>query len=87
MAIYGPSCRDTHHMPCQSRSLTLGASYRLGQKCARFGHCVVQFIHWIASITHYIQSYVYNKGYETLPQQYMAPVAGLHIIFHAKVGL
>ena len=34
---------------------------------------------------HYIQSHVSNKGYETLPQQYNAPVAGLHAIYHAKV--
>ena len=79
-AGYGPTWRVTHHLSCQSRSLTLGASYRLGRKDARFGHYVVQFIHWIASTSQYIQLYVYNKGYETLPQQYMTPVARLHII-------
>ena len=52
----------------------------------RFRHCVVQVVHWIAFATHYIQSNAYNKGYETLTQQYNAPVAGLHVIYHAKVG-
>ena len=52
----------------------------------RFRHCVVQVVHWIAFATHYIQSHVYSKGYETLTQQYNAPVAGLHVIYHAKVG-